>query len=264
MAEGFNTRWNFPNCLGALDGKHVRIKAPPYSGATFFNYKGFNSIVLMAVVDADTKFLYADVGCNGRISDGGVFKACDLDEMLSAGQANIPPPACLPNAATNKPVSYHLVADDAFPLREDIMKPFSYKSMEISERVFNYRLSRARRVVENAFGILSNRFRIFLTTMCMQPEKCKQVVLACCALHNYLRAHKDQVYNPPGYEDREDAQHNIIEGSWRKERREEDDLGQLHVMHNGHYADNPKTKRDLLKGYFMHEGSVPWQMDKLD
>lgn len=66
VANGFAKRWNFYNCLGALDGKHVAIRAPANSGSMFYNYKGFYSIILLALVDSDYKFLYVDVGANGR------------------------------------------------------------------------------------------------------------------------------------------------------------------------------------------------------
>lgn len=81
----FKERWQLPNCIGAADGKHIRILHPKNSGSEFFNYKGYYSIVLMAVVDADYKFTFADVGCQGRISDGGVLKNSQFWKSLAEG-----------------------------------------------------------------------------------------------------------------------------------------------------------------------------------
>lgn len=67
-------KWNFFNCLGVLDGKYIVIKVLKYSGSMFFNYKGFFSIVFLVLVDVDYKFIFVDVGFNGRISDGGVLR----------------------------------------------------------------------------------------------------------------------------------------------------------------------------------------------
>ncbi|KAK7907089.1 hypothetical protein WMY93_015701 [Mugilogobius chulae] len=78
VANGFWNKWNFPNCLGALDGKLINITAPPHSGSQFFDYKKNFSINLMALVDAECKFLAIQMGDYGRSSDGGVFAASYL------------------------------------------------------------------------------------------------------------------------------------------------------------------------------------------
>ena len=92
IAQKFNEKWNFPHCLGAIDGKHVRMFAPRNTGSFYFNYKDFFSIVLMAIVDADYNFLYVDVGAQGRASDGGVWANCSFHQHLYHDQnpLNIP------------------------------------------------------------------------------------------------------------------------------------------------------------------------------
>ena len=158
VARGFETRWNFPHTLGAVDGKHIRIRNPPGAGTHYFNYKKYFSIILMAVVDAEYKFLYIDVGAIGSESDGGVFAKSELAKLLQEHGMNLPPPDKLPNAPEDSPPAhYFFVGDDAFPLRHYMMKPHPSRALTHDERIFNYWLSRARRTVENAFGILANR-----------------------------------------------------------------------------------------------------------
>ena len=154
--------------------------------------------------------------CNGRISDGGVFKNCNIYPKLEDNCLNIPKPSPLPGTQTDCP--YVIVADDAFPLKEYLLKPYSQVGLTKERRIFNYRLSRARRVVENAFGILANRFRIFMTPIGLAPEKVESITMACCALHNFLRscAQASAVYTPPGSFDDEDPQTHVnTPGSWR-------------------------------------------------
>jgi len=69
----FYKQWNFPQCLGALDGKHIVMQATANSGGYYYKYTGTFSIVLLAVVGAEYKFVYVDIGCSGRVSDGRVF-----------------------------------------------------------------------------------------------------------------------------------------------------------------------------------------------
>jgi hypothetical protein len=214
VIDKFNTRWNFPNTIGAIDGKHIALKAPPNSGTVYHNYKGFFSIILLALVDADYKFLWVDVGANGSTSDCAVFNQSELKPELEKGTLGLSPPTALVGDDTLIP--HFVIGDDAFPLRPWLMKPYSSRNLTNDERVFNYRLSRARRVVENAFGILANRFRCLLTTMHQTPDNAKHLVLAMVCLHNLMRIRYPGVQNAVA--DREDDDHRLVPGVWRTEQ----------------------------------------------
>ena len=138
----------------------------------------------MALVNADYRFTYVDIGAYGRTSDGGVYNNCALSKALENSQLNIPSPS--PIAGTNHISPYVIVADDAFALKPYLMKPYAMRNLTPTQRVFNYRLSRARRVVENAFGQLSQRFRVFGRPIPLAPIKVEKIVMASCCLHNYL------------------------------------------------------------------------------
>lgn len=185
VALNFYHKWQFPLCLGAIDGKHVTIRPPTLSGSHFYNYKSTFSIVLLAVVDADLNFLYVDVGTNGRISGGGVFAKSDIKRALDNNLLSMPNSALLPN--TNVCCPFVLVGDDAFPLPMRLMKPYPQRSLSKEKQIFNYRLSRARHRVENAFGILSSRFGIFQKPINTSIEDVKSKTMATCYLHNMLR-----------------------------------------------------------------------------
>jgi len=110
------------------------------------------------------------------------------------------------------------VADEAFPLNDNVMKPYSGNYGKGSmERIFNYRLSRARRVVENVFGISSSVFRVLRKPMLLEPEKAQVIVMAIVHLHNFLRKSKasKNKYTPYGSLDRE-VNGSIVEGTWRE------------------------------------------------
>ena len=184
VTEEFNLKWNFVHCIGALDGKHVAIKAPPNTGSLYYNYKNFFSLVLMALVDANYKFIYVDIGNYGRISDGGTFNNSSLGQALANDSLSIPRPDKVNGFEVEVP--YVVVADDAFSLKPYIMKPYAQRGLTHHQRIYNCRLSRARKVIENAFDILSQRFRVFNHPIPLHPEKEKIVTMAACCLHNFL------------------------------------------------------------------------------
>ena len=124
--------------------------------------KGYYSLVFMAFVDSNYRFIFADVGCQGSVSDGGVFRRTSLWKALEDKILNIPPPKALPQNpdpifedTSHMKVEHFFVCDDAFPIGINKMKPYSKRDMTEAQRIFSYRLSRARRVSENAFGIMA-------------------------------------------------------------------------------------------------------------
>lgn len=142
----FLERWDFPNCLGSIDGKHVVIQAPPCSGLQFYNYKGSYSVVLLAVVNANYCFRVVDVGAYGKGSDGRTLWDSAFGQSLQDGTLEIPQPASLPGAEDLGPVPHVFVGDEAFPLRPNLMRPYPGCQLPLPRpvRMFNKLLSRAR------------------------------------------------------------------------------------------------------------------------
>ncbi|XP_039282953.1 protein ALP1-like [Nilaparvata lugens] len=172
VSKVFKTKWNLPHCIGALDGKHIILQAPINSGTEYSNYKSNFSIVLFALVDANANFIFADVGCQGRISDGGVFRGSTLHRMIEKNRLGLPMDEKLPGRSMSEPVPYFFAGDSAFTLSDNLMKPYHGDYPKgTPQRIFNYRLSRARQVVKDAFGILSAEFRVLRKPMILAPEK---------------------------------------------------------------------------------------------
>jgi len=241
---GFNEIWNFPGCCGAIDGKHIVIKAPPSAGSEYYNYKGTNSIVLLGIVDHNYCFSYIDVGSYGRNADGGVFQQCDLYPLLENE-------SLLPKGGV-------LVGYDAFPLKTYLMKPYSKINLTKEERVYNYRTSRARRIVENGFGILASRFRIFGHLIPVKVETTIKIVKATCAIHNWLRLTTPASYPPPGCHDYEDIVNStIVQGEWRSEISKMPSI--LRIRNYNRPKKIAQQVRETYKEYFNGEWVVEWQ-----
>ncbi len=253
--------WQFPHCLGAMDGKHVIIQAPMKSGSEFFNYKSTFSIVLFAVVDADYNFLYVDVGGQGRISDGGIYQNCSLYQKLQRNKLNFPEDEPLENR--ERKIPYFFLGDEAFALTDCLMKPYSgIHSKGSYHRIFNYRLSRARRVVENVFGVASSRFRVLRKPLLLQPKNVELIVMAVAHLHNFLHRSSTScsLYTPHGTFDKEE-EGKLIPGTYRDTSNEP--MSSLLPLRNipRKSPRNAEGIRDELAVYFQNEGRVSWQDD---
>ena len=254
MAAEFSSRWNFHHTLGAIDGKHVAIRCPKNGGSLYYNYKGFHSVILLALVDAKYKFLWVDVGTNGSSSDAQIFHGCYLCSGIVDGTLDVPDAE--PLSGDDRDMPYFLIGDDAFSLRTWLMKPFSARGLPDEERIFNYRLSRARRVVENAYGIMANRFGCLLTTMSQNPETVTSIVLACCMLHNIMRLRHPGIYQ--GLADEEDDNHRVIPGQWRQGACLQD----IEDVAGGN-RDTQVAKRQRLYLKHYYNAPVVWQRDMI-
>lgn len=249
-------RWNFPNVIGAIDGKHVACKCPKKSGSEFYNYKGFFSIILLAAVTSDYRFLWIDVSGKGSTSDAHIYNQSHFKQMLEDNSLpGLPNPQPLPGDTEDVP--YFLVGDDAFGLRTFLMKPFGQRDLTRQQRIYNYRLSRARRVVENSFGILANRFQVMLSTMLHDVTTVRLIVKTCCLLHNLMRSRYPVMQNR--LVDRYTRQGTLIPGSWRQGRDLVDTQQYRGRARNRDYR-NAKAQRNLLAEWCNSvAGSVSWQ-----
>lgn len=257
IAEDFKKVWQFENCLGAMDGKHIAIIKPKKSGSYYFNYKGFYSVVLFAIVNANYEFIYVHCGSNGRVSDGGVLQNTDFGELLEEKKLNIPFPTSFVNSR-NICLPFVFIGDEAFPLKENLMKPYPAKGISHDEKIFNYRLCRARRIVENVFGILTSRFQVLQTTIRVNLKTVDKIVLACCVLHNFLRK-KSRAYFTPSAVDWEDiSTGQLTEGEWRQEVSE---LVGLQGIRQNRRRNNILAEkiRGFYRDYYNNEGAVPFQ-----
>ena len=181
--------------MALVQGGTFQTVAPAKSGSLFHNYKGTFSIVLMALVDSSYRFTFVDIGDYGSNVDGAIFTRSAFGQALLDGDLDFPGPKELLKYPEGGGLPHCIVADEAFPLRHDIMRPYSRGNRKIKltreEQIFNYRLSRARRTVKNGFGILVQRFRVFNRKLPLIPLKADKVVKACCILYNYLTQEQD-------------------------------------------------------------------------
>ena len=262
LERGFREKWNFPHCVGAVDGKHVVIQACG-SGSYYYNYKGTHSIVLMVLAGPNYEVVWCNVGMNGRVSDGGVWNRSRLGQAVenNVRDLNFPSPEPLPHRTIDCP--YVIIGDDAFALKPNLMKPYPQQELNVQSRVCNYRFSRARRVVENVFGILANRWQVFGSPICLKPNKVELITVAAVTLHNWLiKGGSRDAYAPHVLADHIDPTGGIVPGSWRDNVTVGCMLPLQKLAHGNKPSSNAKEVREEFKEYFFEEGAVNWQWAK--
>ena len=194
----FERRWGFPQTVGAIDGTHIPILRPQDSAADYYNRKGYYSILMQAVVDCRGIFVDVNIGWPGKVHDARVLANSTCYQKACSG--NMFPDWKRTIGGVDIPLL--ILGDPAYPLLPWLMKPYLENINTTSEeKNFNYRQSRARMVVENAFGCLKGRWRCLLKRIDVHTSNVPHVVGACVVLHNMCEVYGDHcppewIHNP--------------------------------------------------------------------
>ena len=245
IAQSFEKKRNFQHCLATIDGKHIIMQAPAKNGSLFYNYKKSFSGILLAVCNADYEFTLIDIGEPGRQSDGGVFPNSNLGYAIVNDLLDFSEPENVNDSDFKLPFVF--VGDDAFPLKTNLVKPYSAFHLYLEKPVTNYRMSRAKRIIENTFAILATRFHIFRRPIVASVETVESVSKCCIALHNYLMADrltdKENAYCPINFVDQE-VRSKRKNGEWRLVVENDCGLVLIPKLGSNNYSKDAKIVRD--------------------
>lgn len=186
----FEELCGMPQCAGAIDGCLIPIKCPRgLYNWKYWCYKGFNAILLLAVVDARGIFTYIKTGFPGNAGDAAAWSTCALKPFVERG--TFFPPDCVRQIG-DVMVAPFIVGDSAFPFSRTMMKCYNGNPREGTPNGdFNYALIRTRRVVENAFGRLKMRWRVLKAGRVADVTLIPRLINLCCALHNICQREND-------------------------------------------------------------------------
>lgn len=148
---------------------------------------------------------------------------------------------------------YVIVADAAFPMRTYLLRPYPGRRVTEDRRLFNYRLYRGRRIVENAFGILSQTWRVYQRRLQVSPDTADSIVKATCILSNYLRGMDRHI----SAEAEVAGEAGDAEGAVDVGR-----LGPMRMLRGNRASAEALRYRDAFKEYFTSPaGQIHWQND---
>ncbi|XP_044129675.1 uncharacterized protein LOC122922958 [Bufo gargarizans] len=236
IASHFEVTTQFPNCVGALGGKHIRVRMPPKKGSRPYSLKKYFSVVLLALADSRYHFVAVHTVADASKADPRVLRATRAGQQILTSQLSLPNPRPLPGS-TGSPLPFVIVADEAFAVTTNVLKPFPKRGLDARRRIYNNRLSRAQHYVQCAFGILGSKWRVLLRALQLDVDLVESLIKACCILHNYLHVHEAaDVESTP-----------VIE-------RARDCFPEMPDV-------SAPQVRDMFADYFMSpEGTVPWQL----
>ena len=237
-------KFEAPHALGAIDGKHVRVQKPKNAGSFYYNYKHTHSTILMAIA--------------GPVNDSGIWNRSSLLQGIQDSSIKLPKDEDLPNGEI---APYVFLGVDAFALKTFMMKPFPQKDLTGEKRVYNYRQSRAKRISENLFGILSNRWWVFFTIINLEPKYVEDIILTSLILHNFfiISTISSNFYRPLLFADTVFEDGEVSEGEWQRA----DPCNSFYPLQTPRFGHNSsqsaKSVREKFMKYFVTDGAVEWQ-----
>ncbi|CAB4011981.1 Hypothetical predicted protein [Paramuricea clavata] len=194
IVHTYKRKWEFSACFGAIDDTHIPILAPTENHADYVNRKGYHSVVIQAVVECKYLFRNIVIGWPGNVHDARILSN---SEFFKIGEQNKLLPENYHVNVGGKFMGTVILGDPAYPLLPWLLKPYPENPNTIRQhREFNYRLSRARVTVENAFGRFSRwkwRFRRFLKRVDMDISNLIIVIAASCILHNICEMNNEEI-----------------------------------------------------------------------
>lgn len=215
--------------------------------------------MLLGICDANYMFSCVDIGAYGRRSDGGIFRDSTIGRKFFTQQMSLP--KSKPLTVDGEPMPYVLVGDEAFQLTEFLLRPYPGKGgLNDDRNVFNYRLSRARRTIENTFGIIVSQWRILKRPMNSNIDKTMNIVQAIVCLHNWIRKRDINVneYVSESMVDRYTSD-GFVPGDWRQATDDSSALQDTGNWGSNNHSRHALAIRDEFCRFFNGEGAVPWQ-----
>ena len=249
IAEGFQDEWNFPIALEPLMVNIFAWNALEMVALHLIITKIFTVWLLMAVCDANYCFTMTDVGAFGRDNDASILNESEFGQAFEKYQSELNIPS--PELVKNLMLPYVLLGDDVFGLKTWLMNPYPGKCLLEDKRIYNYRHSSARTTIENSFGILSAKWRIFRRPIRAGVDTVENVIKAAVCLHNYLRQTDTADYTPAGFVDSENGDGDIIPGNSRSTVQNEGfSLMSLNHSRSNRSKFDATKIRDDFKSYF--------------
>ena len=189
VLQGYEERWGFPMCAGAIDGTHIPILAPADCHVEYVNRKGFHSIIMQAVTDCNYMFRDVVIGWPGSVHDARVLSNSTI---FTKGNEKRLFPDDHVKEIRGVEIAPFLLGDPAYPLLPWLIKGYPRNEATERQKKFNYNLSRARMTVENTFGRWKGRFTRFSKRLDMEVASSVDVVHASCVLHNICELQKNE------------------------------------------------------------------------